>query len=924
MSSALRTGTVLGSYRIVAPLGAGGMGEVYRAHDSKLDRAVALKILPAEVVRDAERIRRFVQEAKSASSLSHPNIVTIYDIGESVPLDGGTEGGAPAEGAARVHFIAMELVEGQTLRQLLDDRSVEPRTLLAFLAQAAEGLAKAHAAGIVHRDLKPENIMVTRDGYAKVLDFGLAKLTEATTSGSALAAEPTALQEEITREGAVMGTIGYMSPEQAQGKPVDHRTDLWAFGCLLYEAATGKRPFTGESSVDVLHAIVRETPTPVEQIAPTIPRALVRKIRRCLEKDPAKRAQSMKDLAFELHDLSEEWETLATPSGTVTTGSSLAGAPPVRSGTGGPGRAGWIAIGAGALAIAVAALMLWRGRAAPTPAPASFQAMKMTTVTATGDIDSVALSPDGRYLLAVRKEPGGPSLWLRQLESGSDVQLLPPQGSRQLHQVEFTPDGSYVLYALSDEGRYLDTIYRMPVLGGAARRLVVDVDSTVAFSPDGKRIAYLRNAPNREQSLLLANADGTGESTLATRRSSDNKGFLWARRGLGPVWSPDGNTLTVAGYDTTDKLRNEIVAVRVSDGSEQLVGRTDWRRIAGLTGTPDGKALIVAGTAAESSATSTAPQLWRLDLPSGTASRITNDSEAYGAPTVSDDGRILAAAQYRRSSTLWRRALAGPPEERQLTFNSRDTIRDLKVAGDGMLYYSFAGGNVNGIARLDPAGGEPFPLSPPGLAASRLEVSRDGRVILYQALLEDGRLIFQTADHDGAHVRELKVSNILNSFAIHPDGQWLVTSDERGLWHQPIEGGDPTLLLDQPLTFPFGFSPDGTELAYAKGAYNPDGSMSAEVYVMPAAGGAPLAHLEFPTGAYQIQWLPDGTGFTVRLRDGRGFNLWRLPLGGGKLTKLTDFDGVNLWDWVISPDGKTLFFTKGAESSDAVLIENFR
>ena len=539
MSSALRTGTIVGSYRIVAPLGAGGMGEVYRAHDAKLDRAVALKILPAEVTRDADRIRRFVQEAKAASSLSHPNIVTIYDIGEAEPVESENQGGAPAGGdidASRVHFIAMELVEGQTLRQLLDDRTVEPRTLLAYLAQAAEGLAKAHAAGIVHRDLKPENILVTRDGYAKILDFGLAKLTETGVSGSALAAAPTALREDDTREGAVMGTIGYMSPEQAQGKPVDHRTDLFAFGCLLYEAATGRRPFTGESSVDVLHAIVRETPTPDEQIAPTIPRALVRKIRRCLEKDPAKRAQSMKDLAFELQDLTEEWETLATPSGTVTTGWSLAGAPPVRPGL---GRAGWIVIGAAALAIAVTGWVLWRSLGAPAPAPASFQAMKMTAVTATGDIDDVALSPDGRYLLVIRKEPPGPSLWLRQLESGSDVQLLPPQGARTLLEAQFTPDGSYVLYTLSDEGRTLLTLYRMPVLGGTPRRLVVDIDSTSAFSPDGKRIAYVRNSPeHREQALLIANADGTGEKTLATRRSADGKGFLTSTSGLGPVWSP--------------------------------------------------------------------------------------------------------------------------------------------------------------------------------------------------------------------------------------------------------------------------------------------------------------------------------------------------------------------------------------------------
>jgi eukaryotic-like serine/threonine-protein kinase len=229
MSEPLRAGTMLGQYRIVAPLGAGGMGEVFKAHDTKLDRPVALKLLPPSVARDPDRIRRFALEARSISALSHPNLVTIYDVDQAVPTD---TGGGPPEGADAVPFISMELIDGQTLRQIFESRSADLRTTAAYLAQAADGLAKAHATGVVHRDIKPENVMVSRDGYAKILDFGLAKLTESTVPPSISSLE-TAVRQHDTGDGVVVGTVGYMSPEQVEGRPVDSRTDVFAFGCLL-------------------------------------------------------------------------------------------------------------------------------------------------------------------------------------------------------------------------------------------------------------------------------------------------------------------------------------------------------------------------------------------------------------------------------------------------------------------------------------------------------------------------------------------------------------------------------------------------------------------------------------------------------------------------------------------------------------------
>ncbi len=918
MSTPLRTGTTLGSYRIVAPLGAGGMGEVYRAHDSKLDRAVALKILPAEVVKDAERVRRFVQEAKSASSLSHPNIVHIYDIGEAVPLEEGAE---PAADAAEVHYIAMELVEGSTLRQLFDDRSVEPRTLLTYLAQAAEGLAKAHAAGIVHRDLKPENIMVTRDGYAKVLDFGLAKLTEPSVTGSALAAAPTALQEDRTKEGAVMGTIGYMSPEQAQGKPVDHRTDLFAFGCLLYEAATGRKPFTGESNVDILHAIVRQKPEPVEEIAPTIPSILVRTIRRCLAKDPERRFQSMKDLALELHEMVDDWEQLPTPSGTVSSASALSGAG-VPAG-GGLGRAGRIAVGVAIVAVAalaVAAVVIWRGRSAPASSEAAFQSMQITAATSTGDTTGAALSPDGRYLAYTRRNNG---LWLRLLATGSDVQLLAPQSARYVRNPSVSPDGNYVFYAQSNEQHSEMTLYRVPVLGGTAREVAADVDSQIGFSPDGKRIAFVRSDP-REQSerLILVNADGSGdETTLATRFKKDKHGFATSSN-LGPAWSPDGRRLVVPGSDDREKLRYELVQIELDGGRQTPIGATPWIDLRGLCWMPDGSALVVVGVL---QGLTFQGQLWRVPVPAGEPVRITNDSQFYEGASVSRDGRLLASVQGSGHATLWRIPLTGPGAERQLTFSNREFDFGPVVLTDGSVAYSIGDGRKFEVARLDGDGGEPFLLPRTGAESWLLGVSRDGNTLLVQSLLDGGRIVVRAMDRDGGHVREVGPALDTFSGVLHPDGTWFVSADSKGLWRRPLDGGQPTLLVDEPGAEPIGFSPDGSRLAYLSVVDRGGTERNRTYIVIPAEGGAPLARVPRPEGPFSSpKWVPDGEALTLLQKEGDGYNLWRLPLDGSPLERLTDFKDVQIWDYAISPDAKTLFFTKGVENSDAVLIENFR
>jgi len=425
----------IAQYRVVGPLGAGGMGEVYLAQDQSLERSVALKVLPNDLTRSDDRVRRFVQEAKSASSLNHPNIVTIYEIGQE-PVKNASGGGTDS---GPLHYISMELISGKTLGAKIHEEKADLKSLVGYLAQAAEGIAKAHAVGIVHRDLKPGNIMVTDDGYAKVLDFGLAKLTEKTSGPN----EATEIADR-TSEGAVMGTISYMSPEQVQGKPVDARADVFAFGSILYEAATRQRPFVADSNVEIMHKILHEKPRPVEELNPQAPAELRRVIRRCLAKQPEQRAQSMKDVAIELREVFDEYDSLSA-SATSATLTAAGGVMPLSSRR---RKSLWPVIAVGAAAAAIAAFIwvgvLHRGEKNASD-NSSFANMRINAQTNRGDVTDCAISPDGRYIAYIAGRNNQNSLRVRQVATGSDVEILPVQDAN-MEFPSFSPDGNYIYY----------------------------------------------------------------------------------------------------------------------------------------------------------------------------------------------------------------------------------------------------------------------------------------------------------------------------------------------------------------------------------------------------------------------------------------------------------------------------------------------
>ncbi|MEP7274405.1 MAG: protein kinase [Acidobacteriota bacterium] len=514
-------GQTISHYRVTAKLGAGGMGEVYLAEDMRLDRKVALKILPGDAAANEDRMRRFVQEAKAAAALNHPNIAHIYEIDEA----NGT------------NFIAMEFIDGQTMREKIHREQTDLPRLLRYLQHVAEGLAKAHAAGIVHRDLKPDNIMVTRDGHAKILDFGLAKLTEPQDRVPAGNDESgdvaTAILQLHSSPGTILGTAGYMSPEQAQGNTqVDHRADIFSFGCILFEAVTRHRAFEGRDVIDTLNKIIREPVAPVRNFNPSSPDELQRIVRRCLAKDPDERYQTIKDVAIELKELRHELAGSAEVDITVPAGSEGKGerqAPgsvrdaeasvPSASVSTGASSAKYIVneirrhrtlvlvaslvVAASALAYAVYRFT-WQAK----PAIAHFQNMRITRVTSEGNVESAAVSPDGKYIAYSLEESGKRSLWTKHLATGSRVQIVPATEAYGLNASTFSHDGGYVYYTRVDEQNPQGALYQVPVLGGASKRILGNVSQPVSLSPDGKQLAFGRyHLSGTEDELLVASAD---------------------------------------------------------------------------------------------------------------------------------------------------------------------------------------------------------------------------------------------------------------------------------------------------------------------------------------------------------------------------------------------------------------------------------
>jgi serine/threonine protein kinase/Tol biopolymer transport system component len=940
-------GQSLGPYKISAELGAGGMGVVYLAFDTRLGRRVALKLLPAHFTRDQQRLRRFHQEARAASALNHPNIVTIFEIGRA--------GDRP--------FIATEYIEGETLRRRLSTAKIGVLEALDVALQVAGALGAAHDAGIIHRDIKPENVMVRPDGYIKVLDFGLAKLTEALDSGGTQA--PTIAQIN-TEAGVVMGTVVYMSPEQARGEKVDARTDLFSLGAVLYEMIAGRQPFEGKSSGDVIASILHKEPAPLARFSREAPEALEWIVAKALIKDCGERYQTAKDMIVDLRRLKQRLEfeaehersTTSAPSETVvlqTAGGPVTATkdePATQTGNVGMVRTTssaeyliseikrhklTITASLAILAILIAAGIYWaltlNTQSKTTP---RFETMKMTRLTSTGKASEAAISPDGKYVAYVMNEAAGQSIWIRHVATSSNVQIA-PTAEASYGDVTFSPDGNYVYYATQGSREPANSLYQVPVLGGAPKKITERVHGGIAFSPDGKQIVFARWKPGRgegprsEKLLIVMNVDGTGERTLTSR---------WTPEVIyDSAWSPDGRVIAFTVFDLSDN-NFSIVGVRAADGTEKPIVSKKWFNVGRIAWLADGSGLLVPG----SDKPSGLPQIWHLAYPTGEWRRITNDLNGYGDVSLSADSKTLITVQSDQVSNIWIAHAGDDARAKQVTsgagrYGAGDFAKSANGAGfidrgggvcwtpDGRIaYHSLASGrldlwimNADGTGRrqLTSDSGSNIHPSP----------SPDGRYIVFESD-RGGKDDVWRMDLDGNNAKQLTQSGSWSS-SCSGDGKWVIFQGESSGNHVvmklPIEGGAPIQVSsEKDVAERPSASPDGNLIACNFVPPGSDWQMRIAALSIESGKPAHVFDILSINPFREIRWTGDGRYLTyIDTHEGVS-NLWGQPLDGGKPVRLTSFtsDLIFSWDW--SRDGKQLAVARGSVTSDVVLISDFR
>jgi serine/threonine protein kinase/Tol biopolymer transport system component len=891
-------GTILaGRYRIVALLGRGGMGEVYRADDLKVGQTVALKFLPTIFASDPKLRERFVKEVRVTRQLSHPNICRVYDIAES---DGH-------------HFLSMEYIDGENLASLIKRIGyLSNEKALDVTRQLLSALAAAHERGVLHRDLKPANIMLDGQGRVRIMDFGIAV---------------TAAEE--TQTGGICGTPAYMAPEQFEGMPASERTDIYSLGLVLYEIYSGKRAFGAQA------------PAPISAIRNGMDPVAERLIMQCLEPDPALRPKSVADIAAAIEASGQasagkrlerevdsdpkraDVETVSRPAAShdrspapPSSDAQIVAALVQRHRRGVLAAAVIVLV---ALAGGIYGLRQWRAQqasVAPAASIPSLESLQITQLTTSGNAERPAISPDGKYVAYVQHDGNDFSLWIRQTATASNVQIVPPQPGVELLGATVTPDGTFVDFVrrqISPETKAAE-LWRVPFLGGTPKRMIDDIASLVGWSPDGRRMALLRENPAAgSSSLVVADADGSHERVVDTRRNPSTfvSLFLTGTPIVRPVWSLDGRVIAMLGLNAA--FETHVVFVDEAAGSERVVPvQSQGSGGNGLAWLNDGSLVL-----SQTSELGGPSQLWRLSYPDGKLSRLTNDLNSYAGVSLAANRSDLVTARAERRLGIWAGdGLAGEGIEVVPAALFGGPRISVAWATERLIYTAGAGT----IMSLLPGRGTPEEIVAKGVLPI---ATLDGRTLVY---VGDAGTGLWKADADGRRGVLLAPAGFSPS-GFTADGQHVIFLSSRGgiqsPWMVSLDGGEPVQVVNLfAAAGSLDVSPDGKSILLGS---RDDQNRSVIIMCdLPACTSRRTLPGEQGTRRGRARWTPDGLG--VACIDGTTqANLWIQPLDGRAPRQLTHFsDGRTIADFAWSRDGKRLAIARATTTNDIVLFKGLR